>query len=199
MQNIKNFSLVDATPELLKKIKNTENTVGALFLESENGLDWYEAQKLFSDNTVKIQYNSDGVIISVVDAPVPERGNIYAVSMLWPVGCSVTEIAIEDYPAGVTLDGTWKFNSDTHSVYQDADTVAARVLSKNTSLRAKYASDAVLSITALQAGIALNRSVEGDGDALTAWQNYLCDLRSMTPTDLQQSPVAFPAAPANIW
>lgn len=194
MQNIKNFTLINPTPEMLEAV---DNDGLVLFLISEDGQDWYECQSLFSEDTVKIQYDSSGIIRAVVAEPVPQRGNVYAVSMLWPFGMSVAEIAVADYPEGVTLDGTWKF--DGISVYQDADAVAARVLAKNTDLRLKYTAQAALAISTLQAGIAVNRSVEGDSDALTAWQGYLCDLRGMTAEDLQQSPATFPVVPASIF
>ncbi len=81
----------------------------------------------------------------------------------------------------------------------DENEVAGRTLVKNTALRAYYAATAALNIATLQAGIDSNRSVNGDSDALTAWQGYLCDLREMTPEDLQQSPALFPTAPASIF
>lgn len=77
--------------------------------------------------------------------------------------------------------------------------VTDRTLVKNTALRTQYAATAALNIATLQTGIAINRSIEGDSDALTAWQGYLCDLRAMTTEDLQQSPATFPAAPASIF
>lgn len=192
MQNIKNFKLVNATPELLAEFNNNTSV---LFLESEDGQGWYAAQKLFADDTVKIQYDSNGVITAVVDAPVPQRGNIYAVSMLWPVNASVAEIAVADYPAGVAIEGTWKFDEETQTVYQDSAAVDAATLAANTRLRNQYAADAALNIATLQAGITINRSVVGDSDALTAWRGYLCDLRDMTAEQLQQSPAAFPTQP----
>lgn len=75
----------------------------------------------------------------------------------------------------------------------------AKTIAINTRLRTQYATTAALTITTLQAGIDTNRSVEGDSDALTAWQGYLCDLRDMTQEQLQQSPATFPAAPASIF
>lgn len=75
----------------------------------------------------------------------------------------------------------------------------AIVILKNVRTREDLIKTAVVEITTLQAGIATNRSDDGDSDSLTTWQNYLCDLRDMTPEDLQQSPVVFPASPASIF
>ncbi|EDW2791963.1 tail fiber assembly protein [Salmonella enterica] len=194
MINAKNFKLVDspANKGLLKSAPT-----GALFLESEGGEDWYVVQKRFADDTVKIQYDSSGVIIAVVDKPILLRGNTYAASALWPVNCSVAEMSVEDYPT-ITLDGTWKYDEESQSVYQDTTLTAEKSLNKNTWLRDQYAAAAILNITTLQAGIASDRSVEGDSDTLTAWQGYLCDLRDMTTEDLQQSPASFPNAPGAV-
>ena len=199
--NIKNFKLVNSpakqnSPDNQKLLGDAPS--GALFLESEDGVDWYIAQKLFADDTVKIQYDSSGVIVAVVDKPLPQRGNTYAASALWPVNCSVAEMSVEDYPA-ITPDGTWKYDAEAQTVYQDTDLIADNSLARNTRLRGQYAATAALNIATLQAGIASDRSVEGDSDALTAWQGYLCDLRAMTTDDLQQSPAEFPTAPVSIF
>lgn len=105
MQNIKNFQMVTPSSEMLLAYQNPDGEI-QLFFQSKEGRCWYVCQSEFADDTVKIQYSSDGVITGIVDAPVPQRGNVYAVSMLWPIDCSVAEIAVTDYPTGVALDGT---------------------------------------------------------------------------------------------
>lgn len=195
MKKFENFVLTQPEQKVSATIGGKKKTV--LFLKSDEGQCWYVAQREFSDDTVKIQYDSDGIIRAVVDKPVPERGNVYAASMLWPINASVAEIAVEDYPSGVTLDGTWRF--DGESVIRDVDLVADRNQQINTRNRNKLAVTATVTIATLQAGIASDRSVDGDSDALTSWQNYLCDLRAMTPTDLQQSPATFPDVPASVF
>lgn len=51
-QNIKNFRLIDAPVNRDKT--QAEINIGAYFLESDDGQDWYECQSLFSDDTAKI-------------------------------------------------------------------------------------------------------------------------------------------------
>ncbi len=197
MKKFENFKLTTRdTADVLVALVNGEKKK-VLFLTSEDGHCWYDAQREFANDTVKIQYDSGGIIRAVVDKPVPERGNVYAASMLWPINASVAEVAVEDYPDGVTLDGTWRF--DGTSVFRDSDLATERNLRLNTRSRNRLAASAALNIATLQAGIDSNRSVDGDSDALTAWQGYLCDLREMTPEDLQQSPALFPTAPASIF
>lgn len=67
---------------------------------------------------------------------------------------------------------------------------SAIITARNSRLRTQYTTTAALAITTLQAGIDTNRSVDGDSDLLTAWQNYLCDLRVV---DLTQP--AWPETP----
>ncbi|EEV3327845.1 phage tail protein, partial [Escherichia coli] len=50
---IKSFKLY--TPE-------KSDVPGAMYLKSEDGQDWYECQSLFSAETLKVVYNSAGVI-----------------------------------------------------------------------------------------------------------------------------------------
>ncbi|MCP6259269.1 tail fiber assembly protein, partial [Klebsiella pneumoniae] len=71
---------------------------GVVFLRDENGNDWYECQKFFHENTIKIVYDSDNIVVSISND----------VSTLWPVGASVAEIEI--LPEGVDINGNWMFD-----------------------------------------------------------------------------------------
>lgn len=193
MENIKNFKLVTATPELLAQFNN-DNSV--LFLESEDGIDWYASHELFADDTVKIQYDSDGIINAVVDAPVPQRGNIYAVSMLWPIDCSVAEIAVADYPDGVKLDGTWRF--DGEKVYQDPDIVAANTLRINTEKFNNLLRACTDAAFPLQSAITLGVATAEQQTLLAELQQYAIDLTNPEIVDLTMSPPAWPQLPATL-
>ncbi|OAT26730.1 phage tail fiber protein [Buttiauxella ferragutiae ATCC 51602] len=107
MQNIKGFKPSRGTAKSLANFGEAMTTIQ--FLESEGGLDWYECQALFADDTIKIMYDQNGVIVSVVDAPVPERGNTYAVSMFFPLNMSVAEV--ESMPEGFKL-GAFVFDGE---------------------------------------------------------------------------------------
>jgi hypothetical protein len=187
--NLKNFKKTTPSSLLKKQFGDAANNI--IFLESSDGHDWYSSIHLFQPDTIKIAYDDEGIIRSLVNKPDSE-GN-YDASLLVPINLSVAEILVENFPDGVDVKGSWKFDGTT--VYQDGDTVTARVLAENTRLRTQYAATAALNIATLQAGIASDRSVDGDSDALTEWQKYLCDLRDMTQEQLQQSPVDFPLQP----
>lgn len=195
MQNIKNFKKYEPTPE---QVHADLLATGKIFkyLISEDGLDWYDCQQLFADMTVKLMYDSNNVIRSIVSEPVPGRGYIYAVSMFYPEGMSVAETE-RALPDGFELDtGTWLFDGEL--VYQDADLLASYNFRKNKSLRLSLATNATTNIAVLQAGLASNCAKTGDSDALILWGNYLCNLRDMTDEALQQSSVLFPEQPASI-
>ncbi len=53
MKNIKNFKRYH--PDSVDK-KWLEHAVGAIFLISEDGQDWYECQKSFQPDTMKVEY-----------------------------------------------------------------------------------------------------------------------------------------------
>lgn len=105
MQNIKNFTLSIPTKEQLKDLPDGFIPT---FLMSEDGQDWYQCQKSFADFTIKVLYDSQGIIRSVVNEPVVSEGGIFAVSMFFPLNMSVAEV--ESLPEGFKLDGkSWQF------------------------------------------------------------------------------------------
>jgi len=88
----------------LKKLQvyNAEMIAGksVLFLKDNAGRDWYESQKLFADETLKVVFNSAGIIVSMN----------YDVSTLWPVDNSVAEVAADDVPEGIDISGNWMYD-----------------------------------------------------------------------------------------
>ncbi|EKB5400935.1 DUF4376 domain-containing protein [Salmonella enterica] len=97
MVNIKNFTPGDPkTPEQLE----LANKHRVLFIFSEDGQEWYEAQKQFAPSTIKFSYDSDGVIRSI------SRD----VSALWPVGLSVAEVADTTANRRADISGRWGFD-----------------------------------------------------------------------------------------
>lgn len=190
MQNIKNFKLKKPTKKQLAKYATSSGDV-IQFLISEDGQDWYDCQAQFADDTVKIMYDADGIIRSVVDKPVPQRGNIYAVSMFFPLDMSVAEMAVTDYPKGVTLDGTWKFDGET--VYRDASIVDVQQQASNASQYNRLLVKAVTAIVAIQSSAAAGNPREGDAQNLLALQQYVDQLRDVDVTAVNP---AWPAQPS---
>ncbi|HAK2240046.1 TPA: tail fiber assembly protein [Salmonella enterica] len=166
-QDIKNFRLIDAPVNRGKT--QAEINIGAYFLESEDGQDWYECQSLFSDDTAKIMYDPEGVIWGVVNKPVPQRGNTYAVSMLWPVNMSVAEIDAADCPDDCRGDGTW--------LYQDGKVVQRgyspeELRKKAEAEKIRRLSEAESAIAPLARAVKLKIATDEEIKRLEAWELY---------------------------
>lgn len=155
MMHMKNFK------EYSPKVNNLGD--GVLFLQDEDGQDWYGSQQAFSPETVKIAYNSDGVICS----------SYSDVSMLWPVDLSVAEIEPSKIPDGFSMDGNWIF---------DGADIKVRTFTKSeqialaTTKRTNLIALATTVIAPLQDAVDLNDATETEVSKLNAWKAYRISL-----------------------
>ncbi|EAT7030181.1 tail fiber assembly protein [Salmonella enterica] len=190
-QDIKNFRLIDAPVNRDKT--QSEINIGAYFLESDDGQDWYECQSLFSDDTAKIMYDHEGVIWGVVNKPVPQRGNTYAVSMLWPVNMSVAEIDAADCPDDCRGDGSW--------LYRDGKVLPVPVdyQAKAETTRQKLLNDADNAIKDWRTELTLGIISDENKAALILWMNYINVLKLLDLTDVSDeatfTAIRWPALP----
>lgn len=175
-QDIKNFRLIDAPVNRDKT--QSEINIGAYFLESDDGQDWYECQSLFSDDTAKIMFDPEGIIWGVVNNPVPQRGNTYAVSMLWPVNMSVAEIDAADCPDDCRGDGSW--------LYRDGKVLPVPVdyQAKAETTRQKLLDAANSAIADWRTELALGEISDDDKVTLTKWMAYIKGLKSLDLTGI---------------
>ncbi|EBA0487428.1 tail fiber assembly protein [Salmonella enterica] len=173
-QDIKNFRLIDVPVNRGKT--QAEINIGAYFLESDDGQDWYECQSLFSDDTAKIMYDHEGVIWGVVNKPVPQRGNTYSVSMLWPVNMSVAEIDAADCPDDCRGDGSW--------LYRDGKVLPVPVdyQAKAETTRQKLLNDADNAIKDWRTELTLGIISDENKATLIMWMNYINVLKSLDLT-----------------
>jgi hypothetical protein len=190
LRNIKNFTVYEPGPE--QRAADLATTGKRYrYLVSEDGLDWYDCQQLFNDQTVKVMYDANNVVRAVVAEPVPQRGNVYAVSMLWPLNMSVAEVA-GPLPEGFELNtGTWLF--DGERVYQDAALLAAYILNRNKKVLSARLSKAAGFAFAIQSSVAIGNPRDGDSDNLLALQQYADALRDV---DLATADPAWPEIPS---
>lgn len=155
---------------------------GALYLQDEDGQDWYEAQKDFQEDTLKIQFNAQGIITSMSQD----------VSALWPVEQSVTEVVIADIPKGLDIHGGWVF---------DGNKISARVLPPE-ELQAQVAAQkqqlmtqALMAMLPLEKAVKLNVATEEEKAQLDLWEKY-CVL--LGRVELVKAPkVKWPKPPAH--
>ncbi|EJP5189121.1 tail fiber assembly protein [Salmonella enterica] len=178
-QDIKNFRLIDAPVNRDKT--QSEINIGAYFLESDDGQDWYECQSLFSDDTAKIMYDPEGIIWGVVNNPVPQRGNTYAVSMLWLVNMSVAEIDAADCPDDCRGDGSW--------LYRDGKVLPVPVdyQAKAETTRQKLLDAANSAIADWRTELALGEISDDDKVTLTKWMAYIKGLKSLDLSSVKDS------------
>lgn len=190
-QNIKNFRLIDAPVNRDKT--QAEINIGAYFLKSDDGQDWYECQSLFSDDTAKIMYDHEGVIWGVINKPVPQRGNTYSVSMLWPVNMSVAEIDAADCPDDCRGDGSW--------LYRDGRVLPVPVdyQAKAETTRQKLLNDADNAIKDWRTELTLGIISDENKATLIMWMNYINVLKSLDLTGVSDgatfTAIRWPALP----
>ncbi|GCZ18363.1 phage tail fiber assembly protein [Escherichia coli] len=180
MNNFKNFISYTPGEDKAELIE-----AGVVFLQDENGNDWYECQKLFSENTVKVVYDSNNIIVSISND----------VSTLWPVGASVAET--ESLPDGVDINGNWIFDGqNVVERTQSANELKALAESRRDSLLNSARQQLVISQTKLLRGRVLS---DAEQTALDAWLDYIDELNALDFTDIADKAdfdaVAWPETP----
>lgn len=98
-------------------------------------------------------------------------------------------------PDGVTFDGSWKFDEETLSFYQDADIVASKVLRANTAKRDLLLKIATAAITSIQNSAAIGNPRDGDEENLLILQQYADAFRDI---DLTTPEPNWPVPPDSI-
>ncbi|TXE36452.1 tail fiber assembly protein [Serratia marcescens] len=166
--------------KLLKNLKQYTPDEPALggavaYLCDEDGNDWYEQQKEFSPDTVKIAYDSDGIIWAV------SRD----VSMLWPVNLSVAEIAEEKIPGELTDVGLWAFDgkSITPRKYSESERIKL-VEEKKKQLLA----DANQKTQAWQTQLMLGMISDADKKLLITWMEYVQKIQALDGNEVVKWP-----------
>jgi hypothetical protein len=171
----------------MKIMKNFKSTVkqlddiAVLVFTDEDGNDWYEAQKEFSQTSLKFMFDSSGHIIA----------SSWDVSMLAPDNLSVAEVKKNSVPVTFFEAGTrWVFDGKkiipfTYSqeeLQQQAKDQRDRLLSEAREM-------IVVPQTKLMAGRTLTETQLND---LNAWLDYIDELEAC---DISALPVSFPEAP----
>jgi len=149
-----------------------ENNFGesVLFLKDDQGNDWYESQKDFEKDTLKIAYNDYGVVCSAFTD----------VSKLWPINLSVTEIKATKIPADFVVDGNWYF--DGIKIKKRIETKAEIVAQVNAK-RADLIARATVVIDPLQDAVELAVASDEEVERLKAWKVYRIALTRVDSND----------------
>ena len=136
-----------------------------LYLQDEDGKDWYASQSLFSAAKLKIAFTDDGVI----------RTADYDVSALWPVNMAVAEVTKKSVPAGFNIDGEWMY--DGKKIIPSPVDHVARAEAKKQSLLSEVSQI----ISPLQDAAELEIATEAELMHLTAMKTYRVLLGRVEP------------------
>lgn len=129
------------------------------YLISDEGTDWYECQSSFSEETLKIAFDERGFI----------RSYGKDISMLWPVGLSVTEIALDAVPTNLDITGNWMFDGEKIIPYQPSkEELIAEAEKKKTRLM----NEASKAIAPLQDALDLGVATDKEKESLEEWKKY---------------------------
>ena len=146
----------------------------------ETGADWYDSQKNFANDTLKIIFNSAGVIVSMS----------HDVSSLWPEGNSVAEIAASDVPDGLDISGAWVFDGKkiVRRVYTSEELIA-----QATTTRDSLMAIATTAIGPLQDAVDIGSATDAEVELLKQWKTYRVALNRL---DLTTAPnIKWPEKP----
>lgn len=138
------------------------NRIKAQFICTSDKQDWYELQKSFARNTLKVVYAENGVIIQASDDA----------STLWPVDASVTEIPTEQIPKGFALPlagADWQYNGQriVPRVYTPEE---QRALADRRKQALMAEAEAILA--PLERAVRLKMATDDEKTRLNAWEIY---------------------------
>lgn len=146
----------------------------------ETGADWYDSQKNFAEDTLKIIFNTAGIIVSLN----------HDVSALWPAGNSVAEIKASDVPDGVDISGAWVF--DGKKIVQRVYT-GEELIARATTTRDSLMAIATTAIGPLQDAVDIGSATDAEVELLKQWKTYRVALNRL---DLTTAPnIKWPEKP----
>ncbi|WP_323835082.1 tail fiber assembly protein [Photorhabdus africana] len=164
MQNIKNFSQYTPDSKQARKIIEDFN---AIYLKSEDGQDWYECQKSFNPDTIKVMYDFNNIIRSI-------SGDVSAFN---PDGMSVAEVS--NLPDSCDTSGKWQYinGAIVPRNYTKGELVAQAERRKEELLA--LASN---TIAPLQDAVDLDEVTLEEIERLKAWKKYRMQANRINPT-----------------
>ncbi|HCC4461713.1 TPA: tail fiber assembly protein [Citrobacter freundii] len=130
-----------------------------MFLRAEDGTDWYEAQKKFATDTMKLVIDDEGII----------RSFSRDITTLWPVDKSVAEVEYTTSFDDVWIDGGWQYRDGKVSprVYTQAELVEQAERKKSSLL-----AEAMAVIAPLERAVKLDIATSDEIASLEVWERY---------------------------
>jgi len=153
---------------VLANDKSLKQRHGVLFLFDENGNEWYQCQKLFSESTLKVAYDNNGVICSFSKD----------VSMLWPNGLSVAEISIDEKTDLIDISGCWKYENG--EVIKNESSLLCESKEDFEEARSELLDGALKNIILLHIKLILKIPLtKEENDSLHHWIEYMDNLNAL--------------------
>lgn len=136
---------------------------GVVYLQSEDGLDWYALREsLVDSDALKIAFQADGII----------RQQTYDVQGMFPENLSVAVVNKKSVPKDFpeNADGQWIFNGKkiTPRVIPESELIA-----QAEETRAQLMAEANQKITPLQAALDVGIATDEELAKLKVWKIYL--------------------------
>lgn len=156
MKDYKNFKIYQPDDESRKSLQAEH---GVVFFKSENGEDWYDVQKTFLPDTLKIAYDEDGIIRSIS----------HDVSMLTPADLSVVEVVDSEENQKADIYGEW--------VYKDGkilprEYAPSELINQAEEKKAALLASAEATIAPLARAVKLGIASSEEITLLDAWERY---------------------------
>jgi len=150
------------------------------FTRCANNVCWYEAQKQFSEHTVKLMVCAEDRIWALdKDA-----------SRLWPDGYSVTEVDESLVPDDVQPNGEWAYKN---GVIAPRALLQEEVTERFNKRRDRLIKEARAVITEWQAELSLDILPDDEKALLVRWLGYIRELKGMEPGPVDNA--AWPEVP----
>lgn len=144
--------------KLLEDAEFIKNNTGMdiVFLQTEQGDDWYEIQSMFSPDTIKIVYGENKIITSY------SRD----VTSLNPIDSFIAEVSEDDFPENIDILGGWEF--DGEKVVK----INPDPLEENNRIKNQLTSEATAVIAPLQDAVDLSIATTEETKSLYEWKKY---------------------------
>ncbi|MBD2780806.1 tail fiber assembly protein [Xenorhabdus szentirmaii] len=150
MLNIKNFK--EYRPGNLKFGENV------IYLISDDGQDWYDCQKRYRKETLKVEYYKDGRIVRASKD----------VSRLYPYNASVLEIEIDE-----RFDINLFHIVNDKLIKKDTNVLKKEVQLEASNIKKELISDAQKQMQMLHTKLLMNRISDAERKRLNLWLDYV--------------------------
>jgi hypothetical protein len=176
MMHLKNIK--PGNPKTKEQYLLTKNS-GVVWLWSEDGKNWYEEQKNFQEDTIKLAYTAEGIIVAI-DKDV---------SVINPEGLSVVELPDITANRRADISGNWMFKDGAviKRTYTEEEQ-RQQAENEKQSLLQLVRDKTQLWDSQLRLGIISDENKQ----KLTEWMLYAQKVES---TDTSSLPVTFPEQP----